>query len=250
MNLNYEYFIEYIKKIPHYQKLKILDFGCGRGEIIGELIKQGVNICGVDTGYGREIAPEILASDLYRQGLIKIIKPGEALPFADKSFDLIISNQVFEHLENLPFVVNELDRVVADGGRMYHHFPTRDAIWEGHIGIPFAHWFPPHSEIRHKYIVLMRAIGFGLYKKELGTYFDWLKNSIDRLDNLCFYRKYSEIEALFSSQYQIKHREGDYVLFRLSKIKKFKIFNFVALKDWYGCLFRRLAFTAIELKKK
>jgi SAM-dependent methyltransferase len=250
MDLNYEYFIEYIKKIPDYQKLKILDFGCGRGEIVGELIKQGVNICGVDTCYSREIPPEILASDLYRQGLIKIIKPGEALPFTDKSFDLIISNQVFEHLVDLPFAASELDRVLADGGQMYHHFPTRDAIWEGHIGIPFAHWLPPHSEIRHKYIAIMRVLGWGLYKKELGNYIHWLEDSVDRLDNLCFYRKYSEIEALFSAKYQIKHCEGDYVLFRLSKIKKFKIFNSIVFKNWYGYLFRHLAFTAIELKKK
>jgi hypothetical protein len=133
---------------------------------------------------------------------------------------------------------------------MYHHFPTRDAIWEGHIGIPFAHWLPAHSKLRYYYIAVLRALGLGLYKKELGSYFDWLKNSIDRLDNLCFYRKYSEIKAYFSTKYQIKHYEGDYALFRLSRNKKLKIFSLDAFKGLYGFIFRHLSFVAVELKKK
>jgi SAM-dependent methyltransferase len=248
MDLNYEYFIEYIKKIPDYKKLRILDFGCGRGEIISELSKEGVDISGVDTCYSREIPEEILNSDLYKNGLIKIIKPGEALPFTDKSFDFIFSNQVFEHLENLEFSVSELDRVLKNGGLMYHHFPTKDAVWEGHIGIPFSHWFAPKSKLRYYYIYFLRFCGLGLYKKEIGTFSEWMKNSVDRLDNLCFYRKYSEIKRYFIG-YQIKHCEGDYVIFRLKKNKKLKLFSQNFLKKFYGFIFRHIAFTAIELKK-
>ncbi|WP_255101803.1 MULTISPECIES: methyltransferase domain-containing protein [unclassified Synechococcus] len=42
----------------------------------------------------------------------------EALNFADRSFDLVITSEVFEHIENLPKALAEIARVLRPGGRL------------------------------------------------------------------------------------------------------------------------------------
>ena len=43
-----------------------------------------------------------------------VIEPGCPLPFEDREFDLIVSDWVFEHLDDPHFVAAELDRVLQD----------------------------------------------------------------------------------------------------------------------------------------
>src|ERR1019366_9228148 len=62
--------------------------------------------------------------------------------FADCYFDLVVNNQVLEHVDDLDGVLREIHRVVKPGGQVLSIFPSRDVFREGHIGIPFAHWFP------------------------------------------------------------------------------------------------------------
>jgi SAM-dependent methyltransferase len=44
---------------------------------------------------------------------------GMALPFADGSFDLVLSHAVIEHVADAPLYLRECRRVIAPGGRMY-----------------------------------------------------------------------------------------------------------------------------------
>ena len=42
----------------------------------------------------------------------------EDLPFPDESFDLIVCNQVLEHLKNIFLPLSEMDRVMKIGGHL------------------------------------------------------------------------------------------------------------------------------------
>src|SRR5687768_7636270 len=44
---------------------------------------------------------------------------GMALPFTDRTFDLVLSHAVIEHVADAPLYLRECARVLADGGRVY-----------------------------------------------------------------------------------------------------------------------------------
>jgi 2-polyprenyl-3-methyl-5-hydroxy-6-metoxy-1,4-benzoquinol methylase len=248
MNINYEYFLHYVKKKENYKNIKVLDFGCGKGEILQLLLDNGINAYGVDI-YHQGPSEEVLSSELYKQGKIKIIEINKKLPFEDKSFDLIISNQVFEHVSNIDFVSDELSRLLKDRGKMYHHFPSKEVWREGHIGILFSHWFSSEGKLRYLYTFLMRLVGFGRNKKGK-TISEWTKHNINYLDKFCYYRKNSELNNILRD-YEIENKEIDYIKFRginapiIKNLVKLGIF-----RKAYESIFRKLAFMAIELRKK
>ncbi|MDE2581841.1 MAG: methyltransferase domain-containing protein [Rhodospirillales bacterium] len=75
------------------------------------------------------------------------IEPNKPLPFADKAFDISVSNAVLEHVgsvEDQRRLVSELFRV---GRRSFVTVPHRFFPVEHHTGIPLFHWsdltFPP-----------------------------------------------------------------------------------------------------------
>lgn len=59
------------------------------------------------------------------------------LPFEDATFDLVISDQVFEHVQDQVRVFQEIYRVTRPGGHGMHIIPARYAPIEGHIFVPF-----------------------------------------------------------------------------------------------------------------
>lgn len=60
------------------------------------------------------------------------------LPFKDDTFDLIISDQVFEHVRNYSETISEIARVLKPVGYCLHIFPSRYKLIEPHVLIPFS----------------------------------------------------------------------------------------------------------------
>lgn len=248
MDINYEYFLHYIKQQNDFGNLKILDFGCGQGHVLSLLLDNGINAQGIDV-YHQGVSEEILENKLYKAGKIKITKKGDVLPFKDGEFDLIISNQVFEHVGDLDFYFNELGRILKKDGKMYHHFPSREVWREGHIGIPFSHWFIRDSKMRFYYIYLCRLLGFGK-KKEGKPVKQWTIDSIKYLDAYCFYKSYDEISTALKD-FEIKHKEINYIKFRAKDLPLINLLlKLDLIDDIYEYIFRKLAFMCIVLKKK
>jgi len=106
----------------------VLDFGAGRGAALADdhshlrrhlrdLRATGANVTACDLD---EIVHSHPAS--HRQ---VVISPDEQLPFEDESFDVIVSDMTFEHVENAPFVAGELMRVLRPGGFLCARTPNR-----------------------------------------------------------------------------------------------------------------------------
>jgi len=71
-----------------------------------------------------------------------VVADGRYLPFAGKSFDVVYSNSVVEHLgtyENQALFAAECRRV---GKRYYVQTPNRGFPVEPHLITPFVHWLP------------------------------------------------------------------------------------------------------------
>lgn len=90
----------------------VVDLGCGDGEFSVRAIKQ----IGCKEMYGTEIWDDAIEKSS-KKGL-KVIKCdlNEKLPFDDGFFDVIISNQVLEHLWYPVQFIKEIKRILKDGG--------------------------------------------------------------------------------------------------------------------------------------
>lgn len=248
-NVNYQYFISMIKSLPNARTLKILDYGCGQGTVVRLLREEGMDCYGVEVCYEGGNFDEFRSSDLYRQGILREISENGDVPFEDGFFDVIISNQVFEHIADKHTVLTNLKRVLSDNGFMYHHFPSREVMREGHIGIPFAHWLP-RGRFRYAYTAFLRGLGFGYHKKNR-TIGEWTQFELDWIDSYCFYEPYRSLQAMLSQDFVISHREIDYCRFRAHNRAALRfLLNIKLMAPVYQHLFRRLGFMALHLTKK
>jgi SAM-dependent methyltransferase len=248
-NVNYTFFVAYIKSLPNYQNLKVLDYGCGRGIVVQLLRKEGVECYGVEAFYEGSQLQEVRESPLFREGIIREIPSSGEIPFPEHFFDVIISNQVFEHVEDLPSVLAHLSRVLKPEGVMHHHFPSLEVIREGHIGIPLAHRLPK-GRLRFLYTVALRSLGLGYYKhgKPIAQ---WTREALEWIDRFCYYRPYRSLYHLFTQEYEMTHHEIDYCRYRA---RNHPLLHFLLriepLRGVYERLFRLLAFMVIELRKQ
>jgi 2-polyprenyl-3-methyl-5-hydroxy-6-metoxy-1,4-benzoquinol methylase len=90
---------------------KILDFGCGAGRLVQAGRAAGLDMTGADVYYGgsktRDEAERLgLVGDAIRE-----MREGR-LDFTDSSFDLVVNNQVLEHVADLDAALGEIHRVL------------------------------------------------------------------------------------------------------------------------------------------
>ena len=122
--------------------LRLLDVGTGSGEI-AHILGQQCELVSIDPADQRQHV------DGYRY-----VRAGTALPFAQASFDVAISNHVIEHLDDAPLHLQELSRVVRPGGLVYLATPNRWWPWEVHYRLPLLHYLP-----RTLFWTLLRRMG-------------------------------------------------------------------------------------------
>jgi len=80
--------------------------------------------CGFSGSFYKSIFPDnLVLTDITLQGDAEIACDGHSLPFFDNSFDLIIADQVLEHVVNPWMVSSEITRCLKAGGVVYSGIP-------------------------------------------------------------------------------------------------------------------------------
>jgi 2-polyprenyl-3-methyl-5-hydroxy-6-metoxy-1,4-benzoquinol methylase len=103
---------------------RVLDAGCGRGELVVQAALRGAQAWGIDYA---EAAVEIASDAIAHAGISTRahVQRGDlmALEFADGSFDVAFMMDVVEHLypDELTQALGELRRVLRPGGRLVVH---------------------------------------------------------------------------------------------------------------------------------
>jgi SAM-dependent methyltransferase len=207
MHVNYRFVIDFCKRHPG----TILDYGCGAGEIVRAGLAEKLNIVGCETFYegghgSRPATADLLGSHIFE------MKDGR-IPFPDSSFDCIVNNMVFEHVEDIDLALSEIRRVLKPEGVLLSLFPSREVLREGHCGVPLAHKFS-HSRFGYYWLLLFRCLGRG-YFTEGKTRRKWASDFQHWLNSYCFYRPEQQIMEAFS-RHGLKPEgiEKEYIRFR------------------------------------
>jgi SAM-dependent methyltransferase len=124
---------------------KILENGCGLGAYMAHLAPEAGQVVGLDIELER-------TRQAYQKGNPVICAVGEHLPFPGNEFDLILSNEVLEHVQDDALAVAEIVRTLKPGGRLAlfcpnrgYPFETHGIYWRGkyHFGnIPLVNYLP------------------------------------------------------------------------------------------------------------
>jgi SAM-dependent methyltransferase len=193
---------------------QVLDYGCGAGQIVSALLARGVDAYGCDVFYGGGDYSSQVEATLFAAQRVRRIEDGR-IPFPDATFDLVVNNQVMEHVEDLDQVLAEIHRVLRPGGRGAEPV-SRQGVWrEGHCGIPFLHWFPKGSRPRVYYAAALRAVGLGYYKQDKSI-LRWSRDFCDWLDRWTHYRSRREVHEAYRRRFQrIEHVEPEWLRARL-----------------------------------
>ncbi len=98
---------------------RILDAGCGGGGMALSLAEEADLVVGIDIVDRFADAGTRLAAERGVCNLRFAVADGQALPFRDGSFDLVLSHAVIEHVADAPRYLRECARVLRPGGWMY-----------------------------------------------------------------------------------------------------------------------------------
>lgn len=151
---------------PMIEGGRVLVDGCGVGMYVEKLGAFSDCVHGLDIEFERVVGA---AKRLDRL----VCGAGEFLPYASNSFDVVLSHEVIEHVQDDEAAVREMIRVLKPGGRLVLFCPNRwypvethGIYWRGryHFGnIPLVNYLP--DPLRNKLAPHVRAYTAGGLRK-------------------------------------------------------------------------------------
>lgn len=125
----------YFKDLDISRKTKILDVGCGRGDLTLYLAKNAKSVIGIDySRQGISIANEIKKtfSNTIQKRIQFRVMDIKKLLFDDNEFDLVILVDVLEHLykEEVETAMDEISRVLKKDGVLFIHTGPNKILYD------------------------------------------------------------------------------------------------------------------------
>lgn len=190
------YLARRIQSISQGRKISVLDMGCGDGTVLEYLLDYGYDMSGYDFPEREESLRNKLepyfGKDFDKH--IRLMTNEQVIPFEDNTFDVIYANQVFEHTKFFQSMISECSRVLKKNGILLATFPLATYPIEGHLKIPFAHWFPP-GNLRTRYLYLFQVLGLRPKPAEFTSY-QWAIHQNEYLKNETYYRFINEVQSI------------------------------------------------------
>jgi SAM-dependent methyltransferase len=178
--------------------LRVLDFGCGRGALVGQLRNANWRAYGVDIDH-RYIDSGRLIQGIWRDDfpLLSLVSESGRTVFPDRFFDAVISDQVLEHVKDIDAFVGELARILKPDGVFFLRCPGCWIIVEPHYFLPLVHWLPRASKARRAVARLLFALGLGVKFRVPLSLDEKTQITCEYADGNTFYRSRREVRNAF-----------------------------------------------------
>lgn len=128
------------KYVPEFmvRGSSVLDVGCGDAGALIAFAENGARCAGIETFETSLERGRLRAAD---HGVAVDLKKGagEAIPFPDASFDLVMLDNVLEHVNDRPLTLREVRRVLKPGGILYMVTPKPFSL--------YSLWNDPHYDL-------------------------------------------------------------------------------------------------------
>jgi SAM-dependent methyltransferase len=135
----------FIQQYADLEGKRVLDVGCGLGMYVRHFREFSDDVYGVDIDAEKVAEASACFPNIQ-------VSPAERLPFANDFFDVVLSHEVLEHVDDDRQSVAEALRVLRPGGKLVifvpnrlYPFETHGCFWRGkhHFGnIPLVNWLP------------------------------------------------------------------------------------------------------------
>jgi SAM-dependent methyltransferase len=123
----------------------VLENGCGVGMYVEKLERHAGTVVGLEYDFERTL-------EAHKKSPHILNAAGEGLPFPGNIFDLVLSHEVLEHVQDDRAAVVEMVRTLKPGGRAVvfcpnrgYPFETHGIYWRGNYkfgNIPLVNWLP------------------------------------------------------------------------------------------------------------
>lgn len=131
--------------VPNLRNARVLEIGCGVGRYLEKLAPLAETVVGLEYDGDR-------CHDAALRHALVVNAANEHLPFADASFDAVLTNEVIEHVTDDHASAREMVRVLSHGGRIVLFCPNRwypveqhGVFWRGRYrfgNIPLVNYLP------------------------------------------------------------------------------------------------------------
>lgn len=191
---------------PIAPRATLLDFGCGSGGLVKDASARGIDAYGCDVDFDAGSNDPALVAEMRGTNRVRLIETPYRLPFDDATFDVVVSDQVFEHVRDYPQAIAELHRVMKPGAAFLHFFPSRYIVIEPHSFVPFG------ARFTHRFwLATWAALGVrNRYQRGLSV-----RETVER--NAAFartfvnYLPHAEIRKHFSRGFRIRGVEREFM---------------------------------------
>lgn len=130
-----------LKLLEPKKNARVLDLGCGDGTFTQAVGKR----IGTDQLYGVDIRERLVKKCISKGINAQCGDLNDPLPFESNTFDVVIINQVWEHLYKTDFCLAEIHRVLALNGCVVISVPNL-AAWHN-IACLFLGWLPVQASL-------------------------------------------------------------------------------------------------------
>lgn len=195
----------------HIVAMSLLDVGASTGIIDSYLSQSFMQVTGIDIDK-KAIAHAMETNS--KEHLHFCIGDAMSLDFPNKSFDVVICSQVYEHVPDARRMMDEIYRVLKPEGVCYFAAGNRLSIDEHHHNLPFLSAIP--RPLGHLYL---RLAGKGKYYYEKHLSYWGLRSLVAKFDIIDYTGELIKNPEKFDAAYMLepgstKHKLAQFIVER------------------------------------